>query len=112
MFQTSKGFTMIETIATTTILFLALIIIIPSFILIQQERNALYDELNIINYLENTLQQIDHYDQQVQNVFTETVNGISITLTFTLENDLWKGCAQWETNQKTEKTFCLYKRNK
>jgi len=110
MFQSPKGFTMIETVAATTTLFLALIIVIPSFILIQQERNALYNEINIINHLETTLTQQTYDDEIYSNTMTDNINGISITLTFTVENDLQKGCVQWETNQRTEKSFCLYRK--
>lgn len=110
MFQSSRGFTMIETVAATTTLFLALFIIIPSFILIQQERKALYDELNIIDHLESTLNQAHDYEHP--SIRTDKVDDIPITLAFTIENDVQKGCVQWETNQKTEKSFCLYKRIK
>lgn len=109
MFQSPKGFTFIETVAATTILFLAALIIIPSFIIIQQERNALYNELKIINHLESILHQQHDDEETYSTIITETIEGISVDFHFTIEGDLRKGCVQWETNQNTDKSFCLYK---
>lgn len=109
MFRNCRGFTLIETLIAITTLFVCLVIILPSFVLIQTERKELYTELDMIDRLRNELNSPIDHEFQLPFQFLEIINGSEALYHFSIEKKLMKGCVEWETNQTKEKSFCLYK---
>ncbi len=109
MFHTSKGFTLVETLVAVSILFISLAIVVPSFVLIQKERNELYTELTIIDSLRSELMHLDHQNTTFPAKFSGTMNEKELVYHLSTTNQFVKGCVTWENNHFNEKNFCLYK---
>lgn len=104
-----NGFTLIETLMAVTVLFLSLLLIVPSFVLVQQERKMLYTEIDMIDSLRSELNDPNSQDMQLPYEMSITLSGNDAHFHFTKDGNFKKGCAKWETNQSKEKTFCLYR---
>lgn len=108
MLQKNKGFTLIELIATSTLLFTSILLLLPLFILVSDERELLYSELDIIGRLEKQLHTTVNNNEELPTQHKEMIHELDVSYVFTRKDKLVKGCVLWETKQKNEKIFCLY----
>lgn len=105
--KNDKGFTLIEALVAMSIIMMLMATIIPIDIFIKQERRTLYERRIIVAYLHDTLQHIVwNHDDLNSNV--RLVNGKHVTVHYTNEMGLIKGCATWENAKQQKETKCLY----
>lgn len=110
MLQNNKAFTLIEILFAASILFLSLSFIIPSFVLIHNERQNLYTELTIVKQLERDLHEASLDVDRIPYQTFKQIDHTHVTYTFTTHDQTIRGCATWETSKQQEMSTCLYEK--
>ncbi len=109
MLRNIKAFTFIEVLFATSILFLSLAFVVPSFFIIHKERQSLYTELSIIQQLDEELSNANHHRYEPPYETSKRIAGVEVIFTVSTINETMRGCASWETNKEREKSTCLDK---
>lgn len=112
MLRNDNGFTLIEVLVATSLLFLTLSFILPSFVILHSERQSLYREIEIVQQLEQKLHDASLESERIPFQISEEISGRFITYIFTIDDQLIKGCAHWETEKTDETSMCLYKKKR
>lgn|SRR5690625_1804958 len=103
-----NGFTLVEVLISSSIIFLFITIIFPLITLLYQEQKVLSDRRMITDQLHDELQQYIWLDSNLPQTYFKTIHSTKIHFHFTTEEEFIKGCVTWENVRQTEETFCLY----
>lgn len=105
----SDGFTLIEVLIATSLLLFVISTFVPIFSLLNNERMVLSDRRTVTSQLHDELQYFLWENPKVAPVhFTKNKQHTKISFDFTNENNLIKGCANWENVKKTKESICIY----
>ncbi|WP_165769131.1 type II secretion system protein [Virgibacillus profundi] len=105
----NNGFTLIEVLVATSILMVAVSVIVPIIVLLNEEQQILSDRRVLAYRLHDELQPyIWEENLSSPSLFHETIQNKNATFHFTKENDYIKGCVTWENVKKKDESFCLY----
>jgi len=91
-----------------SIVFMLVITTLPINNMMKTERIKLYDRRTISFYLHDELLQQLARESMVETEFTVSINNRHVSLTFTNNEDVLKGCAKWENVKQQNEKFCLY----
>src|SRR5690625_4262734 len=91
-----------------SIVFMLVITTLPINNMMKTERIKLYDRRTISFYLHDELLQQLAREIMVETEFTVSINNRHVSLTFTNNEDVLKGCAKWENVKQQNEKFCLY----
>lgn len=109
MLQNNKGFSLIETLVALSILVTVISTFIPIKSIIMVERDVLHQKQQVINSLHEELQTIlVHSDTIPIASYTIHVDKTPVTIRFTEEKSLLKGCAEWKNAKNKQEQSCLY----
>lgn len=107
--RNSNGFSLIETLVALSILVTVISIFIPIQSKIMIERDVLNQNQVVSNVLHEELQKTLWSNQLIpEDSYIINVDGSPITINFTLDKSLLKGCAKWENAKKMQQQSCLY----
>lgn len=104
----NKGFTLIEVLVATSIIFMLLTTILPISLLLEKERIVLSERRMLAAHLHDELQQYLWNDLDLPKYYSTIVNQIEVSYNFAIEERLIKGCVTWENARKTDETICFY----
>ncbi|HEX6594440.1 MAG TPA: prepilin-type N-terminal cleavage/methylation domain-containing protein [Bacillota bacterium] len=109
----NKGFTLIEVLIASTVVFVIITTIVPIVMLIEYERNVLRTRLTYTHLLHDELQPyLWETDQKLPHTYTKKIQLNEVTFHFSKNNHLVKGCVQWQNVKQTNEKMCLYGRPK
>lgn len=101
------GFSFIEVLITSSLAILMLIIILPLFLFIEEERKILSDRLDIANYLFNEFTSLPDDTSNIED-YEEKINHQIVHIVFEQDDLHLKICAHWVNSQKREEDLCFY----
>ncbi len=104
----SRGFTLLEVLVASSIVFTLLTTIIPIASLLEQERVVERERLTFSARLHDELQSFLWNDLQLPLSYSDVIHLIDVTFNFTHEGEYIKGCVNWENARKKSETICLY----
>lgn len=105
----NKGFTLIEVIIASSILFTVITTLAPLVTIIKYERHTLNEKRIISSYLHDELQEfLWKKNNPVPHSTVESVKYIDVKLSFTRESNYIKGCASWKNVKDKQEVICLY----
>lgn len=102
-----NGFIFSEIVVSLSIIFTLIFTLTPIFYQLHTERLNLYYRRTIQSLLHDQLIQIDSNDKKMPSI-NKKVKQTSVDLYFTLDDPLWKGCAEWENAKKKNEKLCLF----
>lgn len=102
MLSNNKGFMLVEVLISFSLLMTIIITIIPLTVLIEKERKVLNERRYHASLLHDELQQYIGSTSAT----SKSINGM--TITFTKEGNLIRGCILWENVKKNTDEICLY----
>lgn len=111
MSMNNKGYTLIEVLVASSLLFIMISIIIPISMLLKYEQSVLKDRRFIASYLHDELQLFLWNNQQSPPVsYTKNRNEKVIYLRFEYKKnqDMIEGCATWENVKQRKEEICIY----
>ncbi|GAA5415496.1 hypothetical protein Pryu01_00520 [Paraliobacillus ryukyuensis] len=97
-----NGFILSELIVTFSIIMMIAFTIVPVFYQLSTEHSLLQNRVEIQSLLHDQL-----LNQSFQSSTTE-INHTFVEFTYTFEEPLWKGCAQWSNGKNNKESVCLY----
>ncbi|WP_100010668.1 hypothetical protein [Lentibacillus sediminis] len=103
-----NGFTLFEVLVAAGILMSAVTILAPIITLLHQERGVQYEKRMLVYRLHDELQPFLWEDAELPAQYKETIENTAVTFNYNLENELIKGCANWENVKGKSETLCLY----
>jgi len=103
-----NGFTLIEVLISSSIVFLLVTIIIPITTLLHQERSVLNHRRIASSELHDELQKFIWTDSMITSSYSKSIQTNHYYFNFVTEEELIKGCVTWENVRKVEEMFCLY----
>ncbi len=103
----SNGFSLVEVIIATTILFSYISLLTPILSHIGKEQILLRNHLEYIHLLHDELVVLLGEKKELPLIYTNKTNDQEIQFTFTNENGFIKGGVKWNANEK-EESPCLY----
>lgn len=107
--RNSKGFSLIETLVALSILLTVISTFIPIKTTIMMERDILNQEQKVLNTLHEELQvSLWNSGTNTESTYTVNVGNTPVTIRFTVENSLLKGCAEWKNAKNKQQRSCLY----
>lgn len=106
-----NGFTLVESLATLSIFLMITLTIVPILYQITLEEEVLKQRRMVQSFLHDEL--LDTIASSIPIEFPISFNkrvnnGPEITFEFVTENNLLKGCANWNNVKKIQETICLY----
>lgn len=104
------GFVLTELLASFSILMMISFTLIPIILQLTIEQDILFQKRDIQSYLHDELLDFSMNTEIKKQIIRKESerNNKQITITFSREHPLWKGCARWKNaKNQTEKT-CLY----
>lgn len=105
----NKGFSLIETIASFSILMMIMLTLIPIVYQLKAEEAALSIRRDIPSVLHDELQKYlweNNFSLPIEK--NKTLDGTLITFRYKMEGELLEGCASWNNAKQKNETFCLY----
>lgn len=110
MLKKNNGFTLVEVLVASSILFMMIIVIIPINTLLTTERTILKDRHEFKQTLQEELQPfIWETNKELPATYVKEMNHKSVSFQFTRQPDnLIKGCVQWENVRNQREKICLY----
>lgn len=108
MLLNNNGFTLIEVLVASGIILMLISTILPMTTLLEQERAVLSERRIFTTDLHDELQQFLWDDMVPPKMYSKTIDFTNIKFNFSNEDDLIKGCVQWENARKSNETICLY----
>lgn len=113
MLKNNKGMTLIEVLIASSIIIMLISTIIPISTLLLKERNVLNERQIFIAYLHDELQTVLFEEEGVlPQKSQKEVKQRMVTLSFVRDDQLIKGCIQWENVKKIKEKHCLYGKRK
>ncbi|RDW21932.1 type II secretion system protein [Oceanobacillus chungangensis] len=105
----NNGFTMIEVIVASVILFSVITTIIPIVSTVEKEQKVLSDRRIMIHTLHDELQSfIVGNPLRKPTEHIKEINRRQAVFRFSTESDYIKGCVNWENVRKRKETICLF----
>lgn len=108
MLSNNRGFTLLEVLVASIIVFTLIVTIVPISSLLEQERAVLSERRTFSARLHDDLQPFLWNERQVPISYTDIINLIEVTFHFTHEGEYIKGCVNWENARNKKETICLY----
>lgn len=105
----NKGFSLIETLVASSVIFILIATIVPITSLLNNEREILIERRLAASKLHDEFQPIiwnNHGNLPLS--YKSTINSMSVLFSFTFENDLIKGCVKWKNAKDQPDSICLY----
>ncbi len=108
--QNRNGFTLIEVLIASGIIFTAIATFMPIISTLDIEQKVLSDRRKLAYLLHDELQQFIWSSNTLLPVaFTKTVDSyMEVQFDFQIENEFIKGCAEWNNAKNTEEQLCFY----
>src|SRR5690625_2769848 len=106
MLRNCSGFTYIEMLISFTIIVTIVTVTIPLMTILNKERLILSERREIAYKLHDKLIESIWKNEYKNEVMT--INNKKVKLTFHPEDELIKGCANWDNVKKQKETICLY----
>jgi Tfp pilus assembly protein PilV len=108
--RNSNGFSLIEVLVAFSIIFMITTTIIPLISLLNQGEEILSQRMHHTNSLHDELQTfLWGESKRLPPVrYSKTEDSVTASYQFTTENNLIKGCVEWENVKKKKEKFCLY----
>lgn len=104
-----NGFFWIETLVSLSIVMIVVSVIIPLHATIKQEKRVLHDRTIISLYLFDELQNtLFIQSDKSERTQSKNISNRHVTITFNRENELIKGCVNWENVKGRSESLCLY----
>ena len=103
-----KGFTLLEVLVATTIIFMLITTLIPLTTLLTKERKLASENLILANMLHDELQPFLWNNKSAPKQFQKKVNSKKVIFSFTREDDFIKGCVKWTNVKNKGDSICLY----
>lgn len=110
MLRNNKGFTLIEVLVASSILFLVMMTVVPINSLLTNERIISKDRYEYADQLQAELQPfIWERNKRLPATYERTINNQSVSFQITRETDvLIKGCVRWINAREKQEEVCLY----
>ncbi|WP_174613796.1 competence type IV pilus minor pilin ComGE [Virgibacillus ihumii] len=107
--RNNKGFSLIETLVALSILVTVITTFIPIKSTIMLHRDILHQKQEVLNSLHEELQiMLMNGDTIPIAAYTINVGRTPVSIGFTVENSLLKGCAEWKNAKNKQQRSCLY----
>ncbi|MBP1969743.1 prepilin-type N-terminal cleavage/methylation domain-containing protein [Virgibacillus natechei] len=105
----NNGFTLVEVLVASSILMVVITTLVPIISLIN-EHQALLSERRTFSYLlHDELQPFVHqHETTIPTSYSKQVHHKTLAFQFSKENELVKGCVQWQNVKNTNEVICLY----
>lgn len=105
----NRGFTLVEVLVAFSILMVIFTTFIPINSILQKNTVVLSERRIISSKLHDELQVV-LWDKKIESMqsFTQLVQGRPVKFKFTVENELIKGCAEWENVKHDKERLCLF----
>lgn len=103
-----NGFTLFEVLVAAGILLSAVTVLAPIITLLHQERDVQHERRMLVYYLHDELQPFLWENAELPAQYNETIESTAVSFEFNLENELIKGCANWENVKGKNETLCLF----
>ncbi|UFT97769.1 hypothetical protein KO561_11095 [Radiobacillus kanasensis] len=109
MFHNHKGFSLVETFASLSLLLLLITTSLPLLIHVKQQEVVLSDRRHIQSSLHDELISMLHLSNStIPTEYERTIQDRTVTFTFSIEKKNIKGCVQWQNANEQTENFCLY----
>ncbi len=108
MLKKVNGFTLIEVIIASSLLFSFILILVPAFSILHVEQTVLHDRLAIAYKLHDEMQPIIWENDNFTASYDLLVNKQTVTIEIDHEHNYLKGCAYWKNAKQTNEEVCLY----
>ncbi|WP_138415809.1 hypothetical protein [Aquibacillus sediminis] len=110
MKKSEEGFLMVEVLASFMIVTTITLTLIPIVYQLRLEEQILAEQREIVYRLHDELQPLlfESVNKSFPINFVKNIDGNPVSFSFSLENKLIKGCADWTDAKQNSKTFCLY----
>lgn len=107
MLKNEKGMTLLESLATATVIFTIVMTMIPLYRWIDVERHDLQDKRMYANQLYNDIMlQISEQNNSMDIPNNKKVEGA--TFLYAMRDNMLEGCVQWENSKQKREEICLY----
>lgn len=104
-----KGFTLIETLVSLSIVMVILTTFLPINTLLLQHQKDLSNKRIISSLLHDELQKVIYTKRKIPSKpKRKELEGIEVTIEFMAENKLIKGCARWDNIKNEREKVCLF----
>lgn len=105
----NKGFSLIEALVASSLVFILIATIVPISSLLNNERKILVERRLAASKLHDEFQPIlwESHDS-LPLPYNSTINSMSVSFSFTFENELIKGCVKWKNAKDQQDRICLY----
>jgi len=107
MLGNEKGITFIESLAAATVIFTVIMTMIPLYNWISMERHDLQNKRIYAHQLYNQLITIIN-EQERESKLPYERKVEAARFSFSMSDNLTKGCVQWENSKNKQEEICLY----
>ncbi|WP_029271023.1 prepilin-type N-terminal cleavage/methylation domain-containing protein [Virgibacillus alimentarius] len=105
----NKGFTLIEVLVASSIIFTIVSTTVPITSLLLKEREILSDRRIITSRLHDELQPfLWEKKKTLPSTFIKTISETPVKFHFSYKEKLIKGCAEWENVKERNEKICIY----
>ncbi|WP_373892810.1 type II secretion system protein [Virgibacillus natechei] len=105
----NNGFTMVEVVVASSVLMMVITTVVPIISLITEHQSLLSDRRTFSYHLHDELQvYLYQQDTVLPNSYSGTIHNKTVTFEFQNENELVKGCAEWQNVKNNDEIICLY----
>lgn len=108
MLLNNNGFTLIEVLIGSSIIFMLITTILPIGSLLEQEKTVLSQRRILSAKLHDELQPFLWEGLQVPVTYSNVVGLLDVTFNFSYDGEYIKGCVNWENARGKNETICLY----
>ncbi|KGX89184.1 hypothetical protein [Pontibacillus litoralis] len=109
MSQNYNGFISLTSLYSFSLFLILSLSLLPIVATIQAEQSFLQEERHVVHALANELQQALYYKKEAfPFVISTTISSEPVTISFTIDGEMIKGCAHWSTIRHEERKECLY----